>query len=174
MLVSNERGNAIFETLPIMIVMILFVNFSLGFFGAIHSGILGSIAARNYAFETFRHRSNLVYFRNTPIADTKHVCTPGQGNGTDPTCMEFSSMQNRVHGSVSETAKTGGNTWIATTRLIDFMNFEHRAADQTGTKNDHVSGTKSVADGVRFTGNGVNPIWVKISYGICLSAGCGT
>lgn len=50
--INNEKGMAVLEMIPILVVFVLFINFSLGFFGAIHSGILNSIASRNYAFET--------------------------------------------------------------------------------------------------------------------------
>ena len=63
--IKNQRGMAIIELIPTMIIILLLFNFSLGFFGAIHTGILNSMAARNYAYETFRHRSNLNYLRDS-------------------------------------------------------------------------------------------------------------
>lgn len=160
---KNEKGMAVFEMIPILVVIVLFVNFSLGFFGAIHTGILNSIAARNYAFETFRNRSDLTYFRNSP------------GSQTD---INFQEIPVRVHGIVSEnSASTGsGETeWIATSRTIDFANFEKRAADVVG--NDKGTHNKvfsdAVASGKKNQTVGVNPIWVRTTYGICLNTKCG-
>src|SRR5690606_25429703 len=61
---QNEKGMAILEIIPISIICVLLLSFSFGFFGVIHTGILNSIAARNYAFETFNHRTDLSYFRS--------------------------------------------------------------------------------------------------------------
>ncbi|MNJ93520.1 hypothetical protein D3C87_112020 [compost metagenome] len=156
--INNEKGMAIFEMIPIMVIIVLFVNFSLGFFGAIHTGIINSIAARNYTFETFRNRSDLTYFRNLD-ADTKY---------------EYSKMKHRVHGTVSEKG-TNGDQWIAASRVIDFMDFQpKRAAERTGDKSAHGVVSWEVKDGERFGKQGVNPIWIKSNYGICLNATCGS
>ena len=77
---KSEKGMALVETIPVLFMLVLVFNFSLGFFGAIHSGILNSIGSYNYALETFRYRSNLMYFR--PGADTAN----------------YKLSKNRVHG----------------------------------------------------------------------------
>ncbi|WII73907.1 hypothetical protein QJS83_08465 [Bdellovibrio sp. 22V] len=154
--IRNEKGMAIFEMIPILVIIVLFVNFSLGFFGAIHTGILNSIASRNYAFETFRNRSNLTYFRNI---------------GAD--VIEYSQVGMRVHGTVSESSK-GGDNWVASSRTIDFMNFQpKRAADIVGNSKNVHSTVRGIPEGRNET-IGVNPIWIKTTYGICLNAKCGT
>jgi hypothetical protein len=154
---KNEKGMAIFELIPIIVVIVLFVNFSLGFFGAIHTGILNSIAARNYAFETFRNRSNLVYFRNTSAAGGRQV--------------HYADVQFRTHAIASE-KKSGTDSWYATTRVIDFMSFQKRAADQVGTSaGEHNKNVRDLKDSRNET-VGVNPIWLRSVYGMCLSALC--
>jgi hypothetical protein len=60
---GNQKGIAMFEAVVLMIVFAVIVTYSIGFFGAIHTGIKNSIASRNLAFETFRNRSNLSYRR---------------------------------------------------------------------------------------------------------------
>ncbi|MBV2168189.1 MAG: hypothetical protein KUL82_05725 [Bdellovibrio sp.] len=157
---NNEKGMAVFEMIPILVVIVLFVNFSLGFFGAIHTGILNSIASRNYAFETFNNRSNLNYFRNKGQVDLSY---------------QYATIGMRVHGTNSEKSvgKSGNPPWTATSRLIDFMSFEKRAADQIGTDKGTHQKVREVPDG-RNTTVGVNPIWIKTAYGICLNAKCGT
>lgn len=58
----NNSGFAALEVVAIFAVVMILFNFGLGFFGVIHTGILKSIAARNYAFETYRFKSNLDFF----------------------------------------------------------------------------------------------------------------
>lgn len=158
-IIKNEKGMAAFEIIPILLIIVMFLNFSIGFFGAIHTGILNSIASRNYAFETFRNRADLTYFRNNEI--------------------EFSKFQSRVHGTISEKrmgSGAGNVEWAATSRLIDFMSFSNRAAEEVGnTKGEHTKTRGLPADGRISEGVhlGVNPIWVKTNYGICLNATCG-
>ena len=73
----NQKGTAMVEVVPLLVIFVLLINFSLGFFGVIHAGILNSIAARNYAFETFRNRAVLNYLRD--IADSDDVTYRREG-----------------------------------------------------------------------------------------------
>ena len=151
---KNQKGMAIMELIPIMIIIVILINYSLGFFGAIHSGILGSMAARNYAFETFRNRSNLVYLRD-------HM---------DSVDVNYAKYDKRWHASTSDKKGNDSNEWIATERRIDFL----EKNQETGNKDLHNKQIGSVIDRKRFTANeGVNPIWVRPQYGICLNAKCG-
>lgn len=161
---KNEKGMAVFEMIPILVVIVLFVNFSLGFFGAIHTGILNSIASRNYAFETFRNRTDLTYFQNSMGSQTN---------------INFHEISARVHGTSSEASIAGGAgkaEWIASSRTIDFANFEKRAADIVG--NDEGTHKKVFSDAIaaekRNKTVGVNPIWIRTTYGICLNLRCGS
>lgn len=154
-LLKNQKGMAALELIPILFVIVLFINFSLGFFGAIHTGILNSIASRNYAFETFRNRSDLTYFR-------------------DQRDVQFTGQMFRLHGTISESqsgATTGTPNWIASARTIDFFSFNNRAAEVVGNTPEEHSRTLAVADG-RNDRVSVNPIWIKTVYGICLRATC--
>jgi hypothetical protein len=155
----NEKGMAIMEMIPILIIFVLLLNFSLGFFGVVHTGILNSIAARNYAFETFRHRSNLMYFMVDSAENAK---------------IFYKNDQQRMHTTMSETAITkGGNETVGTSRLLDFFPFSRRQVEETGSQQDHDTGILEIQAGKRFEGNGVNPVRVKTAYGICLSTPCG-
>lgn len=158
---KNQKGMAIIEMIPILIVILLLVNFSIGFFGVIHTGILNSIAARNYAFETFRHRSDLMYFAT---------------NSADNAKIAYNLDQQRMHTTLSETAIGSGSQGDtrATSRTIDFFDFQTRAADEVGTSKDyHSQQVNTVQDSVRFEGEGVNPVWIKTAYGICINDKCG-
>lgn len=152
---KNEKGIAIFESIPIIMVMIVLLNFSIGFFGVVHTGILNSIASRNYAFETMRHRFDNKYFRS--------------GNA-----KPYDKTGYRYHGTVSETVSSEDNFFIATARSIDFFNLRGsgRVAD-LGDKNTHNNETMKVVDGLRNEDIAVNPVWIKTKYGICLNLACG-
>lgn len=151
---KNQKGMAIIELIPIMIIIVLLFNFSLGFFGVIHTGILNSMAARNYAFETFRHRADLTYLR-TGV------------KGGDIVSYKDAGM--RLHATVSENKK-GNDLFVATQRPIDFLSDQNL---NTGGAELHNGGVYGVVDGKRFTGGGgVSPVWVRPQYGICLNAKC--
>lgn len=152
---KNQKGMAIIELIPIMIIILLLFNFSLGFFGVIHTGILNSMAARNYAFETFRHRSNLTYMRE------------GVKGGD---IVSYKNEGMRLHATVSENKKTD-DLFVATPRPIDFLGNYGLSA---GSAEIHNNGIYNVVDGKRYTaGGGVAPVWVRPQYGICLNAKCG-
>ena len=154
---NNEKGMAVFEMIPIIMVIMLLLNFSLGFFGAIHTGIVNSIAARNYTFETFRNRSNLNYFKNTSKAAIN---------------THYADLGMRLHGSTSEMANSSSK-WMASSRTIDFVNFDNRAAEIMGADQNTHKKVRETTDG-RNTNVGVNPIWIKTAYGICINAACGS
>ncbi|WP_413559311.1 hypothetical protein [Bdellovibrio sp. HCB209] len=160
-LLNNEKGSAMIEVIPVIFVIITFLTFSLGFFGAIHSGILNSIAARNYAFETFRHRPNLVYFRS---------------NG-DKVNSQLSYAEHgiRMHGINSENSPKSGNPeWFATTRPINInLLASQKEVEVSGSKSEHNDQVPFIKDDERNEKVGVNPIWIKSTYGICLNAACG-
>ncbi|UYL10444.1 hypothetical protein B9G69_007605 [Bdellovibrio sp. SKB1291214] len=160
-LLNNEDGTAMIEVLPVIFVIITFLTFSLGFFGAIHSGILNSIAARNYAFETFRHRSNLVYFRSNGDVSTAQLA--------------YNEMGLRIHGVNSEDSpKSGDPKWYSSTRPINIMILaSQKEVDQSGSKSEHNQQVPFIKDEERNERVGVNPIWIKSQYGICLNAACG-
>ncbi|WP_413583122.1 hypothetical protein [Bdellovibrio sp. HCB288] len=159
--ISNEKGSAMIEVIPVIFVIVTFITFSLGFFGAIHSGILNSIAARNYAFETFRHRSNLSYFRNNGDVDNAQ--------------LSYDKMSLRLHGINSEDApKNGTPEWFASTRPINInLLSSQKEVEMSGTKNEHNQQVPFIKEEERNEKVGVNPIWIKSQYGICLNAACG-
>lgn len=149
----NQKGMAVMEIIPVVVIVMLFLNYSLGFFGAIHTGILNSISARNYAFETFSHRANLVYFRDD------------QGF----TSVSYEKLNFRSHATISD--KVGADTakYVATERRIDFMNNK----DDEGTADTHNKEVYTIQAGKpNNAGTGVNPIWVMPQYGICLNSTC--
>ena len=155
--INNQRGTAMVEIVPLLVIFVLLINFALGFFGVIHSGILNSIAARNYAFETFRNRSNLDYLRDI--------------NGSDDVTYRREGF--RFHGIKKE--GVAGSEWVATTRPIKFTDVDG-VTDPKGSKEDHNVGIRKIAEGVRVSDagleDGVDPVWIRSMYGICLNAKC--
>lgn len=157
---KTERGMALVESIPVLFTIIILFNFSLGFFGAIHSGILNSIASYNYTMETFRFRSNLMYFR--PGADFS---------------INYKKAFNRVHGTIQDgnVPTEQRDIWPATVRAVAFTSnpqpdgSSHKYADKD-------------SDGVWSAGSLFVPtsrdtpttaeIWIKTVYGICINAEC--
>lgn len=157
---NNNKGNAIIEIIPVLMIFMLIVNFSLGFFGLIHSGILNSIGARNYAFETFRNRSNLNYLRDTATSDSSFT---------------YTKSQQRFHVIKNESTPVAADKFYATRRPIQFS--EVRAvANAKGSPSEHEKG-KQIREGRRASeagiDEGVNPAWIRSNYGMCLVAACG-
>lgn len=161
----NQRGMALMEIVPVLVLFAMLLNFSLGFFGIIHTGILNSIAARNYTFETLRNRADLNYLRDI--------------NNADAASVPYKIIGQRWHGIVDNNKD---NQWIASRREIRFSEreaIEYRA----GGLADHNLKVRQLQDEKRvsdqgFGGagsdsqNGVNPVWVMSLYGICLNASC--
>ncbi len=168
-MLKSNKGMAALEVVAIFAVIMILFNFSLGFFGVVHTGILKSIAARNYAFETYRFRSNLDFFwrENTP------------------TISKFRLFGNRFHGVTSE--YLGSDDWVATARPISFVS----SFGGTNEDGDDMSRTPST-DANRPLHNSkiftikddgkplldekdqyqAFPVWIKPVYGICINANC--
>ncbi len=165
---KNKKGMAVLEIIPTLFVYMLLINFGLGFFGAIHAGILHNIAARNYSFEAMRHRPNLLYHR---------VYDP-QNN--------FSKTGYRFGGIIFDRATEGDNKWIAPTRPIAFsaafggndstsgIDLSSRGpANEPNAATLHNGTVKNLNEDVRNTNVAVSQIWIKSLYGICINSQCG-
>lgn len=149
-----QRGIATLEAVSLLFIFLIFMGYTAGMFGIVHTGILHSIAARTYAFETFRHRNNVQYFRENKLASTE--------------LEHYRSFGFRVHGIENE-GRTSEQYIHATERPLN-LNFgnEIQGRDQL----TH-SRTGQVASQRRNSAVSVNPVWIKIQYGICIQASCG-
>ena len=164
---KNNKGMALIEALPVLFMVILVFNFSLGFFGAIHSGILNSIGSYNYTLETFRFRSNLMYFR--PGAVPSH----------------YAKSMNRVHGIIGDGYSKKDmqkGKWPATVRSIA-VSSNSRLDQKIGSASHNLADKGDSSRGIWFmrskqesdneaSGPETPEIWVKTVYGICLNAKC--
>jgi len=160
-ILNNNKGMAVLETIPLLVVFMVLMTYAMGFWGSIHAGILHSIAARTYAFETFRNRSHLTQFRE-------------RGAGSE----KFYSRSNlRFHGINNGDR----NQFTSSRRVISFSNFE--ALDEsTGLEDQgadrHADITAPLEGSSRGPtsaelGRGFNPIWIQIGYGYCFNLECG-
>lgn len=156
----DEKGMATLEMVPILVVIAILLNFALGFFGVIHTGILNSIAARNYTFETFRHRTTLVFFHDF-IEDRQKG-----GN---------KRYNSRVHGIASDVRGNDTNKAVATTRTIGFgMNPEDESNRAVRDPASETGGIFSIEAHKRIEDDSLisAPVWVRPMYGICLNNKC--
>ena len=167
-LLKNEKGMAVLELIPTLFIYMLLINFGLGFFGAIHAGILHNIAARNYAFETMRHRPNLIYHR-----------TYSQTNN-------FLKLGYRYGGIIYDNASLGDVAWTAPARPVAFtsafggndaktgVDLSMRGpANEPNSKTLHNGTVRGLNEAGRNETISVAQIWIKSLYGICIDAKCG-
>lgn len=151
---SSERGNAMLETLPLLAIFMMFMAFAMGLFGVVHTGILYSIGARTYAFETFRYRTNLTYHRENlkGVLETPYTMKPFEG---------------RFH--IVQTDTPSSDTHLqATLRPIAIGT---KVQKTPGTPQDHNSKIFNLQ--VRNQNLSVSPVWIMVGYGMCLNAHCG-
>jgi hypothetical protein len=147
---------AVLELIPMLVIFMLLVSFTLGFFGVIHTGVLNTISARNYTFETFRHRASLLYLR---------------GNRPDEEYRAYFFKESgvRYHATVSE-KNSKQQQFEATERPIRF-NLNNQ--DEGRNPATHSQKVQRVAESTRYIEEGVNPVWIQSQYGICVNAQCG-
>ncbi len=148
---NNQRGLALIETLPLLVVFIMLMGFALGLFGVVHTSVLHSIGARTYNFETFRNRANLAYFREegSGIANPLYLGTKGW----------------RWHGVQAEEGSP--DEIIATARDISF------GRSPAAEASEDIHNSKIFSLQTRNRDVSVSPVWVMVGYGMCLNAECG-
>lgn len=148
---KDKRGIASIEAVAMMVVFVTLMAYGLGMFGVIHTGILNSIAARTYAWETFNHRTNVNTFRDRPSsASASHYFDYGF----------------RVHSIASE--RSVDDQWRPTERVIAMG----QETETQSTRN--TASHRRLNNLVKRERTGVNPVWIKTLYGICINSACGT
>jgi hypothetical protein len=154
----NEKGMATIETIPLILLFVFMASYMLGAFGIIHTGIMHSISARTYAFETFRNRTNLVWFRS---------------NALQTMYPEYKEIGNRTHGIMHEMRPDGVEKYWPSERAL---RMGWTIAPGT-SRNDWELHNKVNGDGIvsgkRNTKYEVSPVWIMVLYGICLDNKCG-
>lgn len=150
---KDQRGMAVIEVLTLIVIFLTLFYYTIGFWGVTHTAILHSIAARNYAFEIFRHRSNLWYFR-----------------GNRPSAFTYHSTSVRLHGVNTDATDDTPQQQFATERRVAMFQ-ENEPIGRSS--NEHVKTHTEVSPGERNESVSVDPVWIKVQYGICLTAECG-
>lgn len=155
-LLKNAKGMAVLEMIPVIIVVMVLLRYTYGFFGVIHAATVQSIAVRNYTFETFRHRSHLSYLRESIITD-KIKYTKGV----------------RLHGVRDENSVvTTDPDWDVARRDISFppRNIEKLGSESYASR---LTEQRNINAGKRYSdGDGANPVWLAIRYGMCVDFQC--
>lgn len=142
------------ETIPLLVIFVVLISFCMGFFGVIHTATLHSIAARTGAFESFRQRTNLYYYRE-------------DGSGTNlATSITFYKKGFRYHAVQHET--DARKKFVATVRPIALG---RNVATAQESETVHNTGIRDLLP--RNDRVSVNPVWIMVGYGICLNATCG-
>lgn len=150
--IKNQKGMAVIEAVPLLVIFVMLLGFGLGFYGAIHTATLHSIGARTYAFETFRQRSNLVYFREegSGINQPTHYKTKGYRYHA----ISHDSDQRALFVATLRPISIARNIASSDAKLTD----HNQKIFELKRRNQEVS---------------VNPIWVMVGYGICIDSQCG-
>lgn len=148
----NQKGMAMIEAVPLIVIFVMLLSFGMGFYGAIHTATLHSISARTYAFETFRQRANLNYFRE----DESGLSAP----------MHYKKKGFRFH-AVSNDLDLSA-FFVSTVRPMSIGRNIASTDTNSSTHNQQVFELKRRNQDV-----GVDPIWVMVGYGICLDPRCG-
>ncbi len=159
---KEEKGIALIELLVLLPLFILITSFGIGFFSVVHTAQLQSIAARNYAFATFRHRASTVYFRDVPFELNRTTIAP----------QHFKDQGFRLHfvGNDGDASLDGaGNYGNATQRQISY--FFPIESSEGSSVNAHRQ-VASIGD-ERNRDIKVSTVWMKVHYGLCVDASCG-
>lgn len=155
---KNERGMATIETIPLLFLFVFLLCYTFGTFGIIHTGIMHSISARAYAFETFRNRNNLTYFRENPGA-----------------YHHYGNVGARFHAITSESRPADSNDFEPSERALRMGMASSQVVGRNPTNhNERIPGdSTSLGTGVRNTKLEASPVWIMVQYGICLDNRCG-
>lgn len=157
--INQEKGSAILETLPLLIIFMTILGNMWGFFMVVHSGILSSIGARTYAFETFRNRADLTYFRDQEISTGTPL------SKTD--LVNYYKVGSRIH---SVTQSDNDNKFYPL--VVNYNQFSPAQAKASGSTEDQHNHAAIFRD-KRTPDEGVKKIWIRSTYGICLNfKGC--
>lgn len=138
----------------------IFLAYGMGLFGVIHTGILFSISARAYSFETFRNRASTLTFRYGPGF-----------RGYNPLhhkCMGYRYQY--------VTDDFGGASQIRATSRPIIFGFDREFINHSGGQAVEMHNNNAYTDinpGERNQSVEVHPAWLMIGYGLCMDAQCG-
>ena len=152
----NKKGFASIEATVLIVLLVSMVYYAIGFFGVIHTAIIHNVHSRTYVMETFRHRTNLMYFRSNRAGDPLH----------------YYNKMTRLHG-INTDSTDFPQQQVATERPISMGLTLGESGRRQSTHNRDIFDNNRIPASGRNTSVAVNPVWVMTMYGICLSSGCG-
>ncbi len=151
----NEKGMATFETIPLIVIFVMLVGYSLGLYGAIHTATLSSIGARAYAFETFRNRADLTYYRdrrsNAPI-------------------LHFDKKGFRYH---AINVREGADFYAPRRPITIGKQPTNTSLSNQNTTNRSVHDEDIYRINARNEDVSLSHIWIMVGYGMCMNPACG-
>ncbi len=180
----GARGVAVFEMLFLLVVFMILVGITLGLWGAAHSAVLQSIAARHYAFEVINNRPHFEYFRDYTKGTVSGPGVMIMGGNKEEASKHYGKRQQMLFVvTVDDPDKFGGDAPHVATRGINFFS-ELKRGFSDPLPTDTIKPYKGQAAGfhaetwktVEATDKGAqpaNPIWLMTGYGICLETACG-
>jgi hypothetical protein len=154
---KSEKGFALVETLAFLFVFITLTAYVIDFFTVIHTGIVNSIAARTYLFETLQHR-------NYPDTLRQELNGPGNDRST--------AQQKRVYFAKDGQRFHGVNDEDQPVDATDKTNAVGRTLTQVND-NDQVKPSIKFPERLDDGSAKASTIVIKSGYGICLDAKCG-
>lgn len=152
-ILKNKKGFASIEATVLLVLFVSLVYYAFGFFGIVHTAIVHNIHSRTYLFETFRHRTNLMYFRSNRSAP-----------------LHYYNTMTRLHG-INTDSKDFPTNQVATERAIS-MGLELNEDGRKANVHNQDIFNRIPASG-RNSSVSVNPVWIMTMYGICLNSRCG-
>ncbi|MDE0119490.1 MAG: hypothetical protein OXM55_05730 [Bdellovibrionales bacterium] len=169
---QGKRGMAMIEAFPLIWLMFVLMAATLGSWGIVHTAVLNSIAARNYTFFSFNHRSDLSYLRDFGAADyggvsdgTSNIFFRNDGGSEAGPGRRFNFIASEKHPPRS-------NQQTATLRRVDFRVKQYEFGDRSDFLADPEHTKIADIIGIKNENKKVGPAWVMVGYGICLSEDC--
>jgi len=145
---KSEEGFALLEAVAFLIAFVILTAYTIDFFTIVHTGIVNSIAARTYLFETLEHRADITYQRYN------------KQNVTTEKDTYYGDSHYRFHAVNDEDQPVEDTSHINASgrRLTQADDNGHQVQDGVLDKADNQTAT----------------VWLKTGYGICVDAYCPT
>ena len=184
-ILQNNKGVALVEMLPILVVFVALVSITLGLWGFIYSSVIQSIAARHYSFEVINNRSHFAYHRDYSLENQGESLSYNKAKEDGIDRRDYHGLK---QGGLSKGMRffaitsegTSDNFLYAGKRDISFFAnignsngglIEGANKEENWHNQEAVQSYRSL--GFDTEVEKVNPVWLMTGYGICLDCDCG-